>query len=115
MNTSNNLEKQDSGPFEKPYQSDADLARAIETAIRSICAIVCTKPSDIKYRFSLIEDALLFVEIETCQDDVRRIIGKGGAMVNAMRTILHAACARFGLRSQVVVKGGDRMGSASPS
>ena len=52
-----------------------------------------------------VEDGILRMELYVAEDDVGRIIGKGGRTVEALRTLLEAVARRRGTKFQLEVVG----------
>jgi predicted RNA-binding protein YlqC (UPF0109 family) len=52
-----------------------------------------------------VEDGILRMELYVAEDDVGRIIGKGGRTVEALRTLLEAVARQRGTKFQLEVVG----------
>ncbi len=49
------------------------------------------------------EDGEIVVELEVAEDDMGRVIGKGGKIARAMRNLLHAAGAKANKRHELEI------------
>ena len=49
------------------------------------------------------EDGEIVIELEVAEDDMGRVIGKGGKIARAMRNVLHAAGAKANTRYELEI------------
>lgn len=49
------------------------------------------------------EDGEIVIELEVAEDDMGRVIGKGGKIARAMRNLLHAASAKADKRYELEI------------
>lgn len=49
------------------------------------------------------EDGEIVIELEVAEDDMGRVIGKGGKIARAMRNVLHAAGAKANKRYELEI------------
>ena len=49
------------------------------------------------------EDGEIVIELEVAEDDMGRVIGKGGKIARAMRNLLHAAGEKAGKRYELEI------------
>lgn len=83
------------------YDSSEEFEDEIHELIHIMSEAVVDHPQDIKIRITHIATTTIY-EIQTNPADVGQVVGTKGAHINAMRTLLMAACKKMNARKFVL-------------
>ncbi len=72
-----------------------------ETLVKNLFIPLVIHPEDLVVKTISQEDNLSTLQVMVNQDDLGRVIGKGGRVANAARTIAYAAAAKEGKRVRI--------------
>lgn len=64
---------------------------------------LCTHPEDVKTTLFSDEDDVVAIQIMVNEEDLGRVIGKKGRVINSIRTIAFTYASRFGKKIEVSV------------
>lgn len=74
-----------------------------EKLVSDLVAPLVLHPEDMVVKIFSEEDNVVTIQIMVNPDDVGRIIGKKGRIINSVRTIAYACAARFGKKVEISV------------
>lgn len=77
------------------------MAINYETLIKSIVTPLVVHPEDVLVKKFAEDDDLLTIQVLVHQDDLGRVIGKGGKIATALRTIVYAGASKEGKRVKI--------------
>jgi predicted RNA-binding protein YlqC (UPF0109 family) len=72
-----------------------------ETLVKNLFIPLVIHPEDLVVKTISQEENLTTLQVMVNQDDLGRVIGKGGRVANAVRTIAYAAAAKEGKRVRI--------------
>lgn len=72
-----------------------------ETLVRNLFIPLVIHPEDLVVKTISEEDGLTTLQVLVNNEDLGRVIGKGGRVANAVRTIAYAAAAKEGKRVRI--------------
>ncbi len=72
-----------------------------ETLVKNLFIPLVIHPEDLVVKMISQEENLTTLQVMVHQDDLGRVIGKGGRVANAVRTIAYAAAAKEGKRVRI--------------
>lgn len=72
-----------------------------ETLVKNLFVPLVIHPEDVVVKTISQEDILTTLQVLVNQEDLGRVIGKGGRVANAVRTIAYAAAAKEGKRVRI--------------
>ena len=76
----------------------------MENLLISIVTGLVEKQNEVNITVSEGSDSLTIYHIHTAREDVGRVIGKNGKIINAIRTIMRAAASKQGLKIAIEVE-----------
>lgn len=77
------------------------MAVNFEKLILDLVAPLVVHPEDLLVKKFSEDEAQITVQVLVNQEDLGRVIGKGGKIANAIRTIAYAAASRIGKRINI--------------
>lgn len=77
------------------------MAVNFEKLILDLVAPLVVHPEDLLVKKFSEDEAQITVQVLVNQEDLGRVIGKGGKIANAVRTIAYAAASRIGKRINI--------------
>lgn len=75
----------------------------MDELVEYIARRLVDQPDDVSVRETVDEDGVRTVLLSVAENDMGRVIGKGGRIAKAMRTVVKAACTRAGERWSVEI------------
>ncbi len=72
-----------------------------ETLVRNLFVPLVIHPDDLVVKTISVEDNMTTLQVLVNQEDLGRVIGKGGRVANAVRTIAYASAAKDGKRVRI--------------
>lgn len=72
-----------------------------ETLVRNLFIPLVIHPNDLVVKTISEEDGLTTLQVLVNSEDLGRVIGKGGRVANAVRTIAYAAAAKEGKKVRI--------------
>jgi uncharacterized protein len=78
-----------------------------ETLIKQIVVPLVVYPDDVLVKVLSDEDQQINVQLLVNKDDLGRVIGKGGRIASALRTLLYAGASKEGKRIQLDIDAYD--------
>lgn len=78
-------------------------AREIQTLVSNMAKSLVDYPEGISLTYDSIGDNIVEIRISCHQEDIRRLLGREGRNINAMRTVLHGCARKHDLRSYLYV------------
>ena len=83
----------------------SETTEQITAFLQNIASSLCQHPEEIQIVLASMITGTIECEIVCCQEDRKRLIGKEGKTITAIRTVLHSAMAKDGCKTGVWVKG----------
>mgnify|MGYP001348593623 CR=1 FL=1 len=77
------------------------MAVDFERLIKNIIMPLVVNPEDVLVKVLSNDDQLIIIQLLVNEADLGRVIGKGGKIANAMRTIVYAGASKEGKRVQI--------------
>lgn len=77
------------------------MAVDFEKLIKNIIVPLVVNPDDVLVRIISEDDEAITIQLLVNEADLGRVIGKGGKIANAMRTIVYAGASKEGKRVQI--------------
>jgi hypothetical protein len=77
------------------------MAVNFEKLISDLVTPLVVHPEDLVVKKFAEDDESLTIQVLVNQDDLGRVIGKGGKIANAIRTIAYAAASRLGKKINI--------------
>lgn len=77
------------------------MAINFEKLISDLVAPLVVHPEDLVVKKFAEDDESVTIQVLVNQDDLGRVIGKGGKIANAIRTIAYAAASRLGKKINI--------------
>lgn len=74
------------------------MAVDFEKLIEQIVTPLVVSPNDVHVKTLSEEEGLIHIQILVNENDLGRVIGKGGKIANAIRTIVYAGASKEGIR-----------------
>ena len=83
------------------------MATDFEKLIKQIVVPLVVHPEDVLVKILAEDDAQLNIQLLVNESDLGRVIGKGGKIAHAIRTILYAGASKEGKRVQLDIDSFD--------
>ncbi|MFP4187322.1 MAG: KH domain-containing protein [Acholeplasmataceae bacterium] len=77
------------------------MAVDFEKLIRNMIVPLVVNPDDVLVKIISDEQDVMTIQLLVNEEDLGRVIGKGGRLANAMRTIVYAGASKEGKRVQI--------------
>lgn len=77
------------------------MAIDFEKLIKNIIMPLVVNPDDVLVKILSVDNDNITIQLLVHQDDLGRVIGKGGKIASAMRTIVYAGASKEGKRIQI--------------
>lgn len=78
-------------------------ARNISALLFEICERLCPEPDQLEIQMAVDSEGVVSWDIGGPGTNMSRVIGKKGVTINAIRTIVHACCSRYGISTRIAV------------
>lgn len=83
------------------------MATDFEKLVKQIVVPLVVHPEDVFVKILAEDDAQLNIQLLVNESDLGRVIGKGGKIAHAIRTILYAGASKEGKRVQLDIDSFD--------
>ena len=83
------------------------MATDFEKLVKQIVVPLVVHPEDVLVKILAEDDAQLNIQLLVNESDLGRVIGKGGKIAHAIRTILYAGASKEGKRVQLDIDSFD--------
>lgn len=77
------------------------MAVDFEKLVKNIIMPLVVNPDDVLVKIIADDKEAITIQLLVHEDDLGRVIGKGGRIANAMRTIVYAGASKEGKRVQI--------------
>lgn len=77
------------------------MAVNFEELITNIVKPLVTKPEDVMVKMMDVENDILTIQVLVNQEDLGRVIGRGGKIATAIRTIAYAGASKEGKKVKI--------------
>jgi len=77
------------------------MAVDFEKHIRNMIVPLVVNPDDVLVKIISNDQDVITIQLLVNEEDLGRVIGKGGRLANAMRTIVYAGASKEGKRVQI--------------
>ncbi len=77
------------------------MAVDFEKLIRNMIVPLVVNPDDVLVKIISDDQDVITIQLLVNEEDLGRVIGKGGRLANAMRTIVYAGASKEGKRVQI--------------
>ncbi len=77
------------------------MAVNFEKLIKNMITPLVVNPDDVAVKVLSNDDNLISIQLLVNEDDMGRVIGKGGRIASAMRTIVYAGASKEGKRVHI--------------
>lgn len=77
------------------------MAVDFEKLIRNMIVPLVVNPDDVLVKIISDDQDVMTIQLLVNEEDLGRVIGKGGRLANAMRTIVYAGASKEGKRVQI--------------
>jgi uncharacterized protein len=77
------------------------MAVDFEKLIRNMIVPLVVNPDDVLVKIISNDQDVITIQLLVNEEDLGRVIGKGGRLANAMRTIVYAGASKEGKRVQI--------------
>jgi uncharacterized protein len=77
------------------------MAVDFEKMVKNMIMPLVVNPEDVMVKIISEDDEVIIIQLLVKESDLGRVIGKGGRIANAMRTIVYAGASKEGKRVQL--------------
>jgi predicted RNA-binding protein YlqC (UPF0109 family) len=77
------------------------MAVDFEKTVKNMIMPLVVNPEDVLVKIISEDDEVIIIQLLVKESDLGRVIGKGGRIANAMRTIVYAGASKEGKRVQL--------------
>jgi len=77
------------------------MAVDFEKMVKNMIMPLVVNPEDVLVKIISEDDEVIIIQLLVKESDLGRVIGKGGRIANAMRTIVYAGASKEGKRVQL--------------
>ena len=76
--------------------------------VKEYAQLIVAYPDDISVDIESIDDSISQITINAHQNDLGKLIGKNGNMINAIKTVINGCKAKNGISYKIQVKAKDK-------